>query len=48
MDCSGIVDTGDIPDFVQQVLSGWLSCQADMNADGNVDGLDVQGFVAAM
>lgn len=48
MDCSGVVDTGDIPAFVQQVLSGWLSCQADMNNDGNVDGLDVQAFVAAM
>jgi hypothetical protein len=48
MDCSGVVDPGDIPAFVQQVLSGWLSCQADMNADGNVDGLDVQDFVSAM
>lgn len=48
MDCSGMVDTDDIPEFVQQVLSGWLSCQADLNLDGNVDGLDVQSFVDAM
>ena len=48
MDCSGVVDAGDIPEFVQQVLSGWLSCQADMNLDGSVNGLDIQLFITAM
>lgn len=45
MDCSGVVDTDDIPPFIEQLLFGGVSCQVDYNGDGASDGLDIQGFV---
>ncbi|MFQ5429286.1 MAG: hypothetical protein ACE5E1_03150 [Phycisphaerae bacterium] len=45
MDCSGVVDTGDLPEFLDYVLSGSPSCRADLNHDLLVDGLDVQCFI---
>lgn len=47
-DCDGDVDLDDVAPFVEQVLSGRVSCQADYNGDGAVNGLDVKGFVEAL
>jgi len=47
MDCSGIVDVDDIPAFVSHLLSGTVSCDADMNSDGAVDGRDIAAFITA-
>lgn len=41
---SGTVDFADIDPFVAEVLSGSGGCEADMNLDGKINGLDVQGF----
>lgn len=46
MNGSGATDLADLPLFVQALLQGGESCAADINADGAVNGLDVQGFVA--
>ncbi len=48
MDCNGFVDIDDLPLFVELLLSGEYTCQGDTNEDGEIDGLDVQGFVNAM
>ena len=45
MDCSGGVDVGDMPEFIEYLLSGTPSCRADLNHDLLVDGRDVRCFV---
>ncbi len=45
MDCSGVVDAGDIPTFVQWLLKDRYTCQNDVNLDGLIDGRDMEGFV---
>lgn len=47
----GTTDLADLPQFVAVLLSGGSpvqTCVADMNADGLVNGKDVQGFTAAI
>ncbi len=50
MDCNGVVDSADIPLFVDYVLDGTvISCQADVPPrDGLVNGLDIAGFIDAL
>jgi len=46
MDCTTLIDLADVPLFVEQVLSGLISCQVDYNLDAKVDALDLQGFIS--
>jgi len=51
VDCSGIVDVGDITAFIDVLLNGTApcsACAADANGDTQRDGLDIAGFVQAM
>jgi hypothetical protein len=48
MNCSGAVDFADVAPFVQNLLDGNYTCEADSNADAKVNGGDVQGFVDAL
>lgn len=57
MNCDCVVDIGDVEPFVLALLDPtdygltYPSCEilnADMQPDGNVDGADVQGFVALL
>lgn len=48
MDCSGVTNLNDLPSFVEAVLNGTISCPADANKDGAVNGLDVQAFIDAL
>ncbi len=48
MDCSGVVDVGDIPTFVQWLLNGRHTCQSDVDLDGSTDGRDIEGFVVLL
>ena len=48
MDCSGTVDMADLPDFVESVLAGSFTCNADVNGDLAVNGLDIPGFVGLL
>ncbi|HKQ50576.1 MAG TPA: proprotein convertase P-domain-containing protein [Phycisphaerae bacterium] len=41
---SGAADFDDIEPFAAALLAGDGNCETDMNLDGKVDGLDVQGF----
>ncbi|HKQ48717.1 MAG TPA: choice-of-anchor L domain-containing protein [Phycisphaerae bacterium] len=46
--CSHAVTTDDIPDFVDALIGTYTGCDitlADMNNDGNADGLDIQDFI---
>lgn len=45
MDCSGMVDLADMPEFVEYLLTGTPSCRADLNHDLVVDGFDVKCFI---
>lgn len=49
--CSHIVDLEDIPSFTEALLDAYTGCDislADMNDDGNADGLDIQAFIGAI
>lgn len=48
MDCSGLVDMADLPEFLDYLLSGFPSCRADINGDQAVDGRDIDPFVTAV
>jgi len=52
VDGSGIVDTSDIPEFVNVLLNGPAdpdqACRADANEDAVVDGLDIDAFVLSL
>ena len=48
MNCSGSVNFDDVTPFVENVLSGFYTCEADTNADAKVNGADIQGFVDAL
>lgn len=48
VDHNGVVDTNDVDDFVQLLLFSGDNCEADVNGDGKVDGLDEQPFVDAL
>ena len=45
----GVTDTLDLPTFANHLLGLDNShpCAADVNNDGNIDGLDVQAWIAA-
>lgn len=47
-DCSGEVDTADIPLFIMEIMTGSPTCLDDFDANGLADGRDVRGFIAAM
>jgi hypothetical protein len=53
MNCDGSVDVGDVAPFIMALLVPAAYCaafpccninRADVNMDGNEDGLDVNGF----
>jgi len=48
MDCSGVVDMADLPEFLSFLLSGFPSCRSDMNGDQAVNGRDIALFVSAV
>ena len=48
MDCSGTVDLADLPGFVESLLAGTVTCNADVNGDLAVDGLDIPAFVGLL
>jgi len=42
------VNTADIPDFVNALLTGSGACESDVNDDGNTDGLDLAQFITCV
>ncbi len=57
MNCDMVVDINDVPLFVQalvapfEYMAAFPDCDiwlADMNKDGNIDGLDITDFIAAV
>jgi len=43
-----LVNTADIPDFVNALLTGSGACESDVNDDGNTDGLDLAQFITCV
>lgn len=53
MDCNNVIDTSDVPHFVEALVAtgtftGCDIARADMNADMLIDGRDTQPFAAAL
>ena len=48
MNCDGLTDVLDIPRFVDTLVGGTYTCQADLNQNGVVEGTDVAPFTAAL
>jgi hypothetical protein len=48
LNCDGQRNGGDLQDFVNRLVSGDYTCQADVNQDGAVNSLDVSPFTAVV
>jgi hypothetical protein len=48
MNCDGIANGDDIQHFIETLLSGEYTCQADIDQNGLVEIEDVPGFVAGL
>ena len=51
MNCDGVVDAGDIEDFINILFNGQTpcdTCTGDTNGDGSVDAGDIEGFIACL